>query len=266
MKKTISYIFKKSLFAILMIIISIFTAPVKAYIENSIPIIDEIQLLGVDIPNEIKYSKNRDAILEELNEHAKRGEPGFYNYLPTQQLYNELLTAYSYKTNDIQLAAYTLVNSTVYGSWSNTFLNYNCYSYGLSNTTQWLTPGDLSGGGFSIDMSISQMADLVINDLTQMGFSAYKTTTKPTTISGSNIVLAIRKGISDFHVMKAITVNTWRHKPGNTNILTWKFTSPGYTTWTNEGSFNGVTYAPSTTYTSSIYYIVGFLQVRGSIE
>ena len=55
--------------------------------------------------------------------------------------------------------------------------------------------------------------------------------------------------------MKASSVSVWKHKPGGTNPLKWNYSSPGYTTWTNEYSYQNVAYAGDTTYTSTVYYI-----------
>lgn len=59
--------------------------------------------------------------------------------------------SYDYNGNiqsDAQLieatvAAYTLQDSTVYGSWSNAYLYYNCYAYALGLTDGKYWPGVL---------------------------------------------------------------------------------------------------------------------------
>jgi hypothetical protein len=264
------HLFRK--FIVVIALIISFTTPSFAVEldQDHYSIIDAINTLGVNIPEEILILEERDLILTELNDNAKQGRLGVYNYQPIQELYNRLLIAHG-GTKELSSSnsfrqRYTLADSTQYGSWSNAFRNYNCYAFGL-HKTYWLHPGDLSGGGFSQGLSISQMANLVIRDLEEIGFTAFKTTTKPSSFGGANIILSIRKGSSDFHVMRADRYTSlWRHKPSWTQPLTWNYSSPGYKTWTNEHIIYGIAYPSSTTYTSTIYYIVGFLQVKSLEE
>ena len=149
-------------------------------------------------------------------------------------IYNIVEIDKKYIKTESKASSYTLVNSTVYGSWSDSYLNYNCYQYALGYTGSAQNPGYYSGQTLNISSSISTMADLVIDDLDVLGYYAYKTTTKPTSLASWEKVICVRKCSVDYHFMKGSGVNTWYHKPGKTNLLQWKYSSPGYTYWTNE--------------------------------
>ena len=173
-----------------------------------------------------------------------------YNYTELVQLAEQVISIA--ETYD---ARYTLQNSNVLGSWSDSYLNYNCYGYAIGQTSKFVNPGYYSNSSFSMNLSISAMADLVVKDLDKLGYNAYKTTTKPSSLSSWEKVICIRKGSSDYHFMKGNSTTYWTHKPGNTNPLSWKYSTPSYTTWTNEYSYKNVAGSATTTYNSSIYYI-----------
>lgn len=163
---------------------------------------------------------------------------------------------------NVQVATnYTLVDNTLVGSWSSTYYNYNCYGYALGRTDIFRDPGCFSETNFSLTMSISEMADIVLADLNALGYSGVKVTSKPVSLPDAwTQVICIRKNINnvDYHFMKmASNLNTWRHKPGHTQILQWNYTSPGAKTWVAEyvGSDNVAAYS-GITYSSQIYYIV----------
>ena len=159
------------------------------------------------------------------------------------------------------LAAYKLKDSTSVGSWNNAYRKYNCYSYSINRTNRWYNPGDFSGEHFDLTMSVSKMADVVLADLKKLGYIGYKTTTKPTNLPNNYFrVIAIRKANNnkDYHFMKqnGTSLNSWYHKPGNTQPLKWKYSSPSAKVWTNEAIANGITSAPTITYNSQVYYIL----------
>lgn len=157
------------------------------------------------------------------------------------------------------LASYTLKDNTIIGSWSNSYYNYNCYAYAIGRSSG-LQPGQLSGTSFSLTMSISEMANVVLEDLSSLGYWGYTSTSKPSSLPDEYFkVIAMRKDTSnvDYHFMKPYgSLNTWAHKPGGTQPLKWKYSSPGYKIWNNEAVINGVTYAPTVTYESTIVYII----------
>lgn len=185
-----------------------------------------------------------------------------YNYTELVSLAQNIYRTIGIASRDsylmnVQATTYTLQDSTVIGSWSDSYLNYNCYSYSLGKTSNAVDPGYYSGGSFSMSLSISAMATLVQNDLGVLGYWSTKTTTKPSSLNSYEYLICIRKGSEDYHFMRSGSTNTslWRHKPGRTNPLKWKYSSPGYKTWTNENSRYNVCYSGSVTYNSSIYYI-----------
>lgn len=182
---------------------------------------------------------------------------------------NEMLHNLGSVLNELDFAAnytlfaqeeYTLQDNTPIGSWNDSYDNYNCYAYALERTSG-LQPGYLSGDHFSMTMSISAMADVVLSDLDSQGYWGYTTTTKPTSLPDSHFhVIAMRKDNDnvDYHFMRpySLTLNSWSHKPGRTQPLKWNYSSPNSAIWTNECVYKGMTYAPDVTYESEIYYIV----------
>ena len=95
---------------------------------------------------------------------------------------------------------YVLQDSTAIGTWLNSYLYYNCYAYAIGASSM-LIPGQIkypSGSNianpFSMSMTISAMADLVLEDLDAMNCWGYKTTTKPTALPDSYFkIIFIRK-------------------------------------------------------------------------
>ncbi|MEK3712778.1 hypothetical protein [Paenibacillus sp. FSL R7-0333] len=177
-----------------------------------------------------------------------------YNYTELAELARRILDVSSSKSS--AKASYSLINSTVIGSWSNSYTGYNCYGYSIG-VHVFQNPGYHSGQGFSMSLPIASMADLVVDDLNTLGYWGYKTTTKPSPLANYQKVVAIRKGSVDYHFMKGdLSGSDWTHKPGGTNPLRWNYSSPGYTTWTNEYSVNNISNPGNITYDSSIYYII----------
>lgn len=155
---------------------------------------------------------------------------------------------------------YTLKDSTAIGSWNPSYLNYNCYGYAIGKTSR-IQPGELSGVKYSLSMSISNIADIILKDLDAAGYWVYKTTTKPTSLPDNLFrVICIRKDTDneDYHFMKKYgsSLDSWAHKPGSTQPLKWNYSSPNARIWTNEAIQNGTTFAPTITYESTIYYIL----------
>lgn len=182
-----------------------------------------------------------------------------YNYTELAELAKRVMDV-SEPNNISVLASYTLSNSTVIGSWSSSYTGYNCYGYSIGNHV-FQNPGYHSNQSFSMGLTIADMADLVVDDLNVLGYWAFKTTTKPSSLASYEKIVAIRKGSQDYHFMKGDTSgNDWRHKPGGTNPLKWKYTSPGHTIWTNEYSAYNVSNPGDITYNSSIYYIKYWLK------
>jgi len=215
------------------------------------------------------YENNRDiaietvyAILEGMRNSGLKVST--FNYTQAVELSNRVFKIVEiddkYSNNPSKASLYTLQDSYVVGSWNNSYINYNCYMYALGYTNMYVDPGYFStGNSFSPTAplpSVSNIATLIVNDLNALGYNAYKTTTKPTSLSSWEKVICVRRATTDYHVMKGLGVNNWYHKPGQTNPLNWKYTSPGYKNWTTEHSVNNVSYSgDSTLYKGTIYYI-----------
>lgn len=184
-----------------------------------------------------------------------------FNYDQSNQMMLELTRVLT-KMNLLEVESntrYSLQNSTAIGSWSDSYPNYNCYAYSLGRT-YGLQPGTTSNTPFSLTLSISQMADVVLADLDSMGYWGYKTTTKPTNRPDQWFrVICIRKdnGNEDYHFMKSTSsLSSWLHKPGGTQPLSWNYSSPGFTVWSSEHVYMGTAYPGNVTYESQIYYIL----------
>jgi hypothetical protein len=260
----------------MILLLSMAVSQVNAKNDIALSAVEEVRILGVDIPEEVLSLDNCEMILDDLLRMAKEGTQPVYNYQVMQILFNDIFNAINRNSSLTEnhenlFALYTLVNSSRYGvlgdpSWNLSYLEYNCYAYALSMPGLGsINPGEISGRTFSLNMTISAMADSVIADLDVLGFSAYKTTTKPTVFTGAQLVVSIRKASSDFHFMKGITPNVWRHKPGETLPLQWNYSTPNYKIWNNEYSVYNLDYAGTISYDSTIYYIIGFLQIMSPI-
>lgn len=157
------------------------------------------------------------------------------------------------------LPQYTLQDSTVFGSWSDKYRDYNCYGYAIGKTSDFYWPGYFSGvsyNDFNLDDSIYSLALDVKADLQSQSLNqkcVRVTSTRPTLDSGETCI-CIRKGPLDFHFMRLS--GSWCHKPGGTAILKYKYTPTTSRIWTNERSIEGVAYPSTLTYTSTIYYII----------
>ena len=102
--------------------------------------------------------------------------------------------------------SYTLQDSTPIGSWSNNYLNYNCYAYALG-ITSGVQPGHYSGEPFALTMPVSDMADVVLADPEALGYWGYTSSTKPAALLDPYFkVIAIRKAVTneDYHFMKDV--------------------------------------------------------------
>ncbi|WP_150272536.1 hypothetical protein [Paenibacillus tepidiphilus] len=264
------------LLAFLMLFVYCVPAPQANADSTLVPTEKLTQLSGEDLLNtllnnglvipealekEKEYTENAvKTIITDIQRGVTSAERIPYNYTELAELARRVV-AISAQNNKSLLASYTLVNSTVIGSWSDTYLGYNCYGYSIGNHV-FKDPGYHSNqGGFSMSLPIASMADLVISDLNALGYWALKTTTKPSSLNYYEKVIAIRKGNSDYHFMKGDTSgNDWTHKPGGSNPLRWKYSSPGATIWTNEYSAYNVSNSGSLTYDSTIYYIKYWLK------
>lgn len=157
-------------------------------------LLDTLTDNGLILPEALEQDKeNTESALKTIVADIQRGVTTAdripYNYTELAELARRVMGV-SAQNNKSVAASYTLVNSTVIGSWSNTYTGYNCYGYSIGNHV-YKDPGYHSNQSFSMSLPIASMADLVIADP-----------------SG----------------------NDWTHKPGGTNPLRWNYSSPGATT------------------------------------
>ncbi|MCL2079499.1 MAG: hypothetical protein FWH17_06600 [Oscillospiraceae bacterium] len=227
----------------------------------------------IPIPNDFK---DQDWLGEFITKTIRAVEenpayPFAYGYAVTLDFANSIKDAVNsyYGIEEIALSQlmadgiyaptrYTLQDSTVYGSWSDTYLDYNCYGYALGRTDIAKSPGYFSAGSFDINLPIFSMAALVKNDLKSSSFSqncVKLTTIRPSSVAAGETAICIRKGHNDFHFMKLFG-STWRHKPGRRAILQYNYLPSTSRNWTNENSLYGIAYEGDTVYNSDIYYII----------
>ena len=160
---------------------------------------------------------------------------------------------------------YTLQDSTYYGYGST---NQNCYGYSLSVSNLYKDPGFYAYGGNIPDsmmpsITAYQLANRVKSDLQTTTFNKgciKITTTRPSYMSGRSAI-CVRKGKLDsvneydYHFMRVFSSNIWRHKPGNTHILTYNSLPQSSVNWTNEYATSSYSFHPGyITYTGTIYY------------
>ncbi len=158
--------------------------------------------------------------------------------------------------------SYVLQDSTVYGSWDESYINYNCYAYALGRTDSFYWPGKLSTvpSWYDFDRyeSVYVLACHVKADLQSATLSnqcVVLTDVKPTSLSDGQSCICIRTGDGDFHFMK-LSGSSWYHKPGMSNPLKYNYEPSTTRPWTNEGVFRGVAHEPDTIYDGDIYYLI----------
>ena len=169
-----------------------------------------------------------------------------------------------------------LEDNTVYGTWNNSYKNYNCYAYALGKTTT-ADPGDFSGHSYTTLPSLSVLANYVADDLEALGYTNVQVSTTRSMTSGYKKVICIRRGswyddsnlsmTTDYHVAKCNEAGGWLHKPGYTNPLKFKYAPASSTPWVYE-SYNGSKYVrdEDVTYSGTIYYISYILPHTCSYE
>lgn len=135
------------------------------------------------------------------------------------------------KIESFATTRYKLKHSPPIGSWSDLYPNYNCYAYSIGRTS-WRQPNGYEGFGYDCSKSISKIADEVLDDLDNLGYWGYKTATKPNSRPDNYFrVICVRKNSNnyDYHFMKmrGSSLSSWAHKPGSSQPLKWKYSSPG---------------------------------------
>ena len=118
------------------------------------------------------------------------------------------------------------------------------------------------GSGFGVDWTsdytVSQTADLVVQDWDQHYNCIGKTTIRPTPsdLPASSKAICVRTGPDDFHFMRLDEDGSWYHKPGIRAIMRYKYLPTNSRIWTNEGYTRQGYHPPSVMYNSDIYYII----------
>ncbi len=222
---------------------------------------------GVKIPSNYENETQWGSFVRETIQYVE-DNPNIefvYNYSVTQDFANaikEVVNDY-YGSNNGRATrsqpVYSLQDSTVYGAWTNDFLNYNCYAYAINKTDEWLEPGGKSGQPYDLNWSVYDVANCTKDDLEALGYTNVEICPAMPRLANLQIhekVIAVRikQGV-DFHYMK-FNVDAWYHKPGNTNTLKYNYTPTYNRNWTNEYSFRGEEHKGNVEYDSPIQYIV----------
>lgn len=171
-----------------------------------------------------------------------------------------------------------LQDNTVYGSWSSSYSNYNCYGYAIGyydlidpGMIKWIDNGNTKESYIYNDVAnIYTIAEWVKTDLESLGYTVSKfTTTLPSTdVTSHTNLICIRKDLDgiyyygailyDYHFMRLGMDGNWYHKPSTTNPLKYKYVPSNDRVWTNEG-YDGVEKQyfryDEHTYDSVIHYI-----------
>ena len=235
---------------------------------------------GLEIPEELLDYNSLGAFVKYVIT-VTENEPNHVftiNYPITFDFANqikEIVNAYYHVSNSTAYStyasreAYSLQYNTVYGPWLDEYLGYNCYGYAIDQTRPYDSfylpyyPGcfnPATTNSFSLSMSVEDMANLTISDLTYLGYPCIQKITnysEAIELSDTHNIICIRKcstiGKEDYHYMK-LSGTHWLHKPGNTHVLSFN-TAPYSMNWFNESSYMGVAYNGDRYYTGTIFYI-----------
>lgn len=241
---------------------------------------------NIEIPINLQQSECLSAFTRELiiRSYESPNNPFFFNYLPTQeyaedireavQLYIDISTIPSVAAVTATTLQYSKVMDSN-GNWVTTggyydakWFYYNCYAYSINRAEQpqyypsygyWqYQPGNMCGeGSFNDCISIDQLADIVCEDLTAMGFSNISTSSTIPTINSSQELICVRMTRNvDYHFMRYdLTTDAWYHKPSYTAVLKYNYTPSNNYIWNNEASYAGQVYPADIEYTSNIVFI-----------
>ena len=228
-----------------------------------------IKAQGVSIPSDYEDELMWGAFVKEIITLVEQN-PGtslYFNYSVVHSFANDIKCAvneYYGVTESLQTLpntrkVNTLLHSEVYGEWTDSFEDYNCYSYALGITNDWLDPGNISGLLYTVTLSVYTVAGYVKSDLEELGYVDVIITPNRPESSDLNIhqkAICVRiKGGIDYHFMK-LENDSWYHKPSYTNTLRYKHMPSTDMIWTNEGFYKGSIILPTIEYTSAIQYII----------
>lgn len=224
-----------------------------------------------------------------------------YNAYVMQHCVSEIKDAVNayYGVSEINVYANVRSNdvspsSTVYGSWTDDYMEYGCYVYAIDYYIRYETeygdsleydPGHIwwIGNGnsyadyyFNRVANAETIADLVVLDLQELGYTVtIRSTTRPnTTVNSHTKLICLRKdndGVPtgddsngemtywyDYHMMKLGADGYWYHKPSQTNPLRYNYTPSNDRIWVKEGyqGYDQEYYChPGITYESEIWFI-----------
>lgn len=232
-----------------------------------------ITINGISIPNEFINDIEIGAFVKEIITTIVIN-PDYefsYNYNVTHEFANNIknlvnnslgISEDEFFKDPQMLSRYTLQDSTVIGPWDSSYYNYNCYAFAIGRTEQppeystlfQYQPGDFSGDYFSLSLTISQMAEVVKEDLQTLGYSNITIHNSMPSYQTYDKLIAMRRGTFDYHFMKYDS-GDWNHKPGRTAVLHYNYEPTDNRIWTNEYSIYNQSYSGNTTYDSSIYFI-----------
>lgn len=215
-----------------------------------------------------------------------------YGYSVLSKFANDIKTAVNeyYGTAGVSTFAYIesdediLLDSTVYGEWTDDYKSYNCYAYVINDDESrdpgvfhWMSFGnDASKYSYNCYANMETILSWIEDDFAYLGFTINSVTTKYTETNPRYHInlICVRKDIDgipwyydadgvlhyfyDYHFMKLGADGYWYHKPGKTNPLKYNYVPNVDRPWLSEG-YNGETGKYSRedglTYDSEIYFI-----------
>lgn len=270
MKRIVSTVLSVALFLV-MCVSSVAADETGILLSNLTPgeCIAFLKEAGVDIPDDYEDELEWGTFAKDIIQ-AVEVNPSItfaFNYSVTQSFANAIKKTVNeyYGVGEVRqvgantrVIAPTLIYSEVYGAWKPEYEKYNCYSYALGITDDWLDPGNKSGFVYTVNLSVYTIADYVKADLEKMDCTDVTiSATSPTasSITGHQKAICVRnKGGVDYHFMK-LENGVWYHKPSYTNPLKYLHQPSESLNWTNECSYENVVYLATIEYSSAIRYI-----------
>lgn len=233
--------------------------------------IEFVKSQGAEIPDEYKDYRELGSTIKEMIIYIEAHPEAehIYNYTAKHELFTnirEVVLKYydiEIKSNSfISMYSNTATSSLKYSralySWNEGFRSYNCYGYAI-DVIDNINPGYKVGAGYDANtistISVERFADLAASDLRLLGYTEVTYgSTRPSYQSGYKVI-AVRKYSDDFHFMAETSSNVWRHKPGDSVILQFNYSSPALGKWTDEGIGRYGLQGGNNEYTSNIMYI-----------
>ncbi|MBR2721365.1 MAG: hypothetical protein IKB75_01135 [Clostridia bacterium] len=220
--------------------------------------------------------------------------PFCFNFTPTQEYAEAIRMAVRSYMNlgalpmTVSDTPYTLQYNTVQdedGNWVTSggvfqvkWLSYNCYAFAINRVENppfyqihWLEPsengrqyrpGNMSIGPETLSgmesFDVWELANIVCNDLTVMGYSNISLSYSIPTINSSQELICIRTILQghDYHFMKYdLETDAWYHKPGPTAVLKYNYVPSNDLLWYNESFRQDGAYPSYGVYDSDIIFI-----------